>query len=191
MWFACQPRQPLPQAPFGYHRLVLDLKAKLAAAGLVSKEDIARAEAKRAGGGGGRRAKPEPAPPGLQPKPAVLRTKNKGEIYDAVRKFVDRVRLDVVGAAPTEAAEQFHFPAFTGRIGRLTLEPPIVAGVRDGSSAIVAYMSNHGLAHAVVLAAAGREIAEVMPLWLRVLQGEPSAGQIEAPAPNKSEPPAR
>lgn len=168
---------------------VLDLKAKLAAAGLVSKEDIARAESKR--GGRDRGAKPEPAAPCLQPKPAVLKTKNKGEIYDAVRKFVDRVRLDVVGAAPTDEAEQFHFPSFTGRIGRLTLEPPIVAGVRDGSSAIVAYMSNHGLAHAVVPAAAGREIAEVMPLWLRVLQGEPSAGQIEAPAPNKSEPPAR
>jgi hypothetical protein len=158
---------------------VLDLKAKLAAAGLVSKEDIARAEAKRGGGGRDRGAKPEPAAPGLQPRPAVLKTKNKGEIYEAVRRFVDRVRLDPLGGAPTEDAQQFHFPTFKGTIGRLTLEPAIATAVQDGSAAIVAYMSNNGLAHAVVPAAAGREIAEVMPLWLRVLQGEPNAGQIQ------------
>jgi hypothetical protein len=159
---------------------VLDLKAKLAAAGLVSKEDIARAEQKR---GRGPAAKPAPAAPGLQPKPAVLKTKNKGEIYDAVRKLVDRVRLDPLGAAPSEEAQQFHFPTFKGTIGRLTLEPAIAASVQDGSAAIVAYMSNNGLAHAVVPAAAGREIAEVMPLWLRVLQGDANAGQIQDAPP--------
>jgi hypothetical protein len=164
---------------------VLDLKAKLAAAGLVSPEDVARAEQKR-GRGGGQASKPAaPAPPGLQPRPAVLRTKNKGEIYDAVRRFVDRVRLDVVGIAPSDEAQQFHFPTFAGKIGRLTLEPAISTSVQDGSAAIVAYMSNNGLAHAVVPATAGREIGEVMPLWLRVLQGEPSAGQIQAPSADK------
>jgi hypothetical protein len=172
---------------------VLDLKAKLAAAGLVSKEDIAKAEAARnrpRGGGGGKPTAPAaPRPPGLPV--ASLRGKPKGEIYDAVRRFVDKVRLDVVGVLPTEAAEAFHFPAPTGRIGRLTLEPDVAAQVRDGAAAIVSYMSNHGLAHAVVPAQGGREIADVMPLWLRVLAGDDRAGQTEKPPEKPADMPPR
>lgn len=173
---------------------MLDLKAKLAAAGLVSKEDIAKAEAARnrpRGGGGGKpaAAPAAPRPPGLPV--ASLRGKPKGEIYDAVRRFVDKVRLDVVGVLPTEAAEAFHFPAPTGRIGRLTLEPDVAAQVRDGAAAIVSYMSNHGLAHAVVPAQGGREIAEVMPLWLRVLAGDERAGQTEKPPEKPVDKPPR
>ncbi len=167
---------------------MLDLKAKLAAAGLVSQEDVAKAEAARnrpqRGNqrGGQRGSKPAAAPP----RPAALavaalRAKNKGEIYDAVRRFVDRVRLDVVGTPPTEAAEPFHFAGHTGRVGRLVLEPEVSARLLDGSAALVSYMSNHGLAHAVVPADAGREIGQVMPLWLRVLAGDPQAGQLEPP----------
>ena len=172
---------------------MLDLKAKLAAAGLVSKEDIAKAEAARnrpRGGGGGKPTAPAaPRPPGLPV--ASLRGKPKGEIYDAVRRFVEKVRLDVVGVLPTEAAEAFHFPAPTGRIGRLTLEPDVAAQVRDGAAAIVSYMSNHGLAHAVVPAQGGREIAEVMPLWLRVLAGDDRAGQTEKPPEKPADKPPR
>jgi hypothetical protein len=45
---------------------------------------------------------------------------------------------------------------------------------------IIAYMSNHGLAHAVVSAEGARAVADIYPLWLRVLEGDPRAGQIEA-----------
>lgn len=160
---------------------MLDLKAKLAAAGLVSKEDVARAEQSRGRERGG--GKPAPQQPKRPSVPvASLRGKPKGEIYDAVRKVVERVRLDVVGATPTEDAAAYHFPSPTGRIGRLTLEPAVAGALGDGSAALVSYMSNHGLAHAVVPAEVGREIAELMPLWLRVLVGDARAGQIEKPA---------
>lgn len=164
---------------------MLDLKAKLAAAGLVSEKEIAEAEASRRRGG-----KPSNAPApqrGSGLAVASLRGRPKGEIYDAVRKVVERVRLDPVGGTPSEAAQPYHFPNHLGRIGKLVLEPEIAEQLSTGAAAIVAYMSNHGLAHAVVPPAAARDIAALMPFWLRVLVGDPEAGKIEPP----SEKPAR
>jgi hypothetical protein len=162
---------------------VLDLKAKLAAAGLVSKEDVERAErkdaerrAKKSGKGKGPPAPRAPEEPRLAV--AKLRDKPKGELYDAVRKLVDKVRLDPVGPAPTEEAAAYHFPAATGKIGRLVLEPHVVTQLGAGTAGLVSYMSNHGLAHAVVPAACARDIAELMPLWLRVLVGDDRAGAL-------------
>ncbi|HWB78444.1 MAG TPA: hypothetical protein VG755_25940 [Nannocystaceae bacterium] len=164
---------------------MLDLKAKLAAAGLVSEADVQRAEAERRAkaerkqhkrGGG----KPQ-APAGLAV--ASLRGKNKGEIYDAVRRFVERVRLDPVGGAPSETARAFHFSEPSGHIGRLVIEPELATQLEDGRAALVAFMSNHGLAHAVVPAADGRAIAELMPKWLRVLVGDERAGLVDKPEP--------
>lgn len=156
---------------------MLDLKAKLAAAGLVSKEDVERAERRAQGRKGGKPAAPRgPEVPRLGA--AALQGKGKGEIYDAVRRFVDRVRLDPVGAAPSEAAATYHFPQATGKIGRLVLEPDVVAQLGDGRAGLVSFMSNHGLAHAVVPAGCAREIADVMPLWLRVLTGDDRAGLL-------------
>jgi hypothetical protein len=159
---------------------MLDLKAKLAAAGLVTEKEIAEAEAARRRGG-----KPAPAPAqqrGSGLPIAALRGKPKGEIYDAVRKVVERVRLDPSGGTPSENAAPYHFPSHTGRIGKLVIEPELAESLRTGAAAIVAYMSNHGLAHAVVPPAVARDIAALMPLWLRVLTGDPEAGKIETPA---------
>jgi hypothetical protein len=175
-----------------YHRrpfAMLDLKAKLAAAGLVTKEDIERAEKPGAGKGkrrGGREraaGKGEGAAArGGAPRLAVgsLRKQSKGEQYDAVRRFIEKVRLDDPARLPTEHARAFHFSTAKGQIGRLVLEPDVLAGLQDGSSGLVAYMSNHGLAHTVVPAAAARDLAELFPLWLRVLEGHPAAGRTEA-----------
>lgn len=168
---------------------MLDLKAKLAAAGLVTKEDIERAEKPGAGGKGKRKGGREHAgakggggarggTPRL-PVASLLR-ESKGHQYDAVRRFIERVRLYDPARPPTEQAQTFHFSTAKGQIGRLVLEPELLGGVQDGSAAIVAYMSNHGLAHTVVPAAAARDLAELFPLWLRVLKGHPGAGQIEA-----------
>ena len=166
---------------------MLDLKAKLAAAGLVSKEDVERAERKEAE----RRAKKQErgkGKPAAQPRApeepklavAKLKDKPKGEIYDAVRKLVDKVRLDPVGPAPTDEAAPFHFAQANAKVGRLVLEPGVVVQLGDGSAGLVSYMSNHGLAHAVVPAACARDIAELMPLWLRVLVGDDRAGALAA-----------
>ncbi|MEX1366179.1 MAG: hypothetical protein AB1Z98_23845 [Nannocystaceae bacterium] len=170
---------------------MLDLKSKLAAAGLVTKEDVERADkakaqakAKRGGkgrsdkrGGRGRAAKPDPSKLPV----ATLREQGKGEQYDAIRRFVEKVRLDDPARPPSEAAKTFHFPTAKGQIGRLVLEPEVHGWVTGGGAGIVAYMSNHGLAHATVPAQSAREVAELFPLWLRVLKGHEGAGAIESP----------
>jgi len=164
---------------------MLDLKAKLASAGLISKEDIARAEArtekrstaKKTSSGPGK-----PASTGSGLPVAKLKGKPKSEIYEAVRRWIDQIRLDVAHGTPSERAQPFHFPQMTGRVGRLTIEPELIERLRQGEAGLVAYMSNHGMAHAVVPAEAAQNVAELFPLWLRVLEGDPRAGAIEPKA---------
>lgn len=168
---------------------MLDLKAKLASAGLVTQDEIARVDAEKAkakaqrknrgkgkgkskGKGRGRGA------PGLDVKALSAEGVSKGEMYAAVRRWVDKVRLDARGV-PTESAKAFHFPQLTGRIGRLTMEPGVAKQVERGEAGLIAYMSNSGLAHAVVPAAGARDIASLKEEWLRVLAGDERAGRIE------------
>jgi hypothetical protein len=152
---------------------MLDLKAKLASAGLVSAEDIERVEKARKKG----KRKPPAAKPPTSPL-AALRDKPRAEIYEGVRRWVDRVRLDTVGGMPGADARVYHFPEASGRIGRLVLEPEVGAMLEKGDAGIVAFMSNHGLAHAVVPADGARAVADLMPSWLRVLDGDARAGKI-------------
>ncbi len=168
---------------------MLDLKSKLAAAGLVTQKDVERVEKakqsasgkKKRRGGRGRGAGSGDGMPRL----AVdqLREQGKGQQYDAVRRFIGKVRLDDPARPPTEQAKTFHFPTAGGQIGRLVLEPDVQARVQEGGAGIVAYMSNHGVAHVPVPAPAARQLAKLFPLWLRVLKGEPDAGRIEVPEP--------
>ena len=155
---------------------MLDLKSKLAAAGLVTKEDVERVEKGKAGKKKKRRGGRAQAKGGLAV--AELRDKGKGERYEAIRRAVERGRLDDPARPPTEQAQPFHFATDKGQVGRLVLEADVIGWIRDGSAGIVAYMSNHGLAHAAVPAALAREVAELFPLWLRVLEGHAGAGQM-------------
>ena len=174
---------------------MLDLKAKLAAAGLVSQADIAASERKqkppgKPGGGKpahpAKPAKPEPPKSGLD-MPA-LRKANKGEAYDAIRRAVDRQRLDA-GVAPPADAEPFHFTTARGQLSRLVLAPAIHRQLQSGEVGISAFMSHHGLAHAVVPRPLAEAVAELFPYWLRTLQGHPGAGQLEPkPAPKTPDP---
>ncbi len=164
---------------------MLDLKAKLASAGLVTDADIERVEqqkARRRGGARrGRSASGEPTPArdtaGLRIE--ALRKMGKDDRYVAIRRWVDKVRLDAPGAVPTEQARAFHFPEAGGRIGRLMLEPAVLEALAHGDAAIIAYMSNHGLAHAVVPAEGAHAVAELFPAWLRTLEGDPRAGEVD------------
>lgn len=169
---------------------MLDLKAKLAAAGLVSQADVERAEAeKRRGSGRGKGSSPAKAETAGLPV-GKLKGKPKGEIYEAVRRWLEHVRLDPTGGPPSETARPFFFPQMTGRVGRLTIEPELAERLQRGEAGLIAFMSNHGLAHAVVPAAGARAVAELFPLWLRVLQGDSRAGQIEPkPEPKPSRKP--
>lgn len=199
---------------------MLDLKAKLAAAGLVSAADVAAAERKGSRGATGpkgqeRKASPQGPPPGRPEqrddraprdrprdqqarrdrppapnKPArsgldvvALKRGGKGEAYDAIRRAVERARIDPLRAIPGEHATAFHFTTASGQLSRLMLEPDAHAGLADGSAGIIAFMSHHGLAHCVVPRPLAEAVHEVFPLWLRVLHGHPGAGQQEAPRP--------
>lgn len=165
---------------------MLDLKAKLAAAGLVTPEQVAAAERKAGRKGAG----PKPAAPARESAPpppksgldlAALKKAGKSEVYEAVRRVVDRARLDPAGALPGERAEAFHFTTAQGSLSRLTLEPEVRDQIVDGRAAIIAYMSHHGLAHCVVPRVVADDLAEVMPLWLRVCKDHPAAGQLAPP----------
>lgn len=180
----------------GYHRgdPMLDLKAKLASAGLVTDEDIKRVEKSKRGKGKpkakGRGRGKGKGPGGLpqtkashQLKVAAVKAMKRGEAYGEVRRWVERVRMDAPGKTPSDDAKTFHFATAAGPVGRLVVEPDVHGWLGDGSAAVVAYMSNHGLAHAVVPAAAGRDLVAVFPLWLRFLVGDERAGQLERDQP--------
>lgn len=168
---------------------MLDLKAKLASAGLITQEDIARAEKSKGqgrrkdgassskAGKAGRSTASQAS--GMEVPVAKLKGKPKGEIYETVRKWVEHYRLDRAGGIPTETAQPYHFVQMTGKVGRLTLEPEVLTQLQKGEAGVVAYMSNHGLAHAVVPVPTARSVAEIYPLWLRVLEGDPRAGAVE------------
>lgn len=149
---------------------MLDLKAKLASAGLVTEEDIERVESKKAKGGKkrgrGGRSRRDGAP---RLDVAALKKAGKGEAYAAIRSFVERVRLDEPHRLPSDDAAPFHFPTADGQIGRLRVEPPVRERLAQGHAGVVAFMSNSGLAHAVVPTDAARRIAEVFPEWLRLV----------------------
>ena len=162
---------------------MLDLKAQLAAAGLVTKEQIEAVEAKsrrsskpKSTKSRGRRAKGGKGGKGSTGlDPAALAAAGKGERYEMIRRAVNASRLDSAGPIPSADSEPFHFLRDGGAVGRVFVEAPLRARLEGGKAVIVAYMSNHGLAHAVVPVALGRGIAEVFPEWLRVLREETGA----------------
>ncbi len=163
---------------------MLDLKAKLASAGLVSQADIDRVDAKKKSKGKGKgkgKRKGKGGPGKSQVRPlnvAALKDAPTGEFYDAVRRWVTQSRLDRQGGVPSERSKPFHFPEIAGKIGRLTIEPELAERVQAGEAAVIAFMSNSGLAHAVVPAAGARDIATLKEEWLRFLPSDPRAGQI-------------
>lgn len=162
---------------------MLDLKAKLASAGLVSQADIDRVDAKKKKGKGKRKGKGKgkgsPGKSSVRPlNVAALKDAPTGEFYDAVRRWVTQSRLDRQGGVPSERCKPFHFPEIAGRVGRLMIEPELAEKVQSGEAAVVAFMSNSGLGHAVVPAAGARDIASLKEEWLRFLPSDPRAGQI-------------
>jgi hypothetical protein len=199
---------------------MLDLKAKLAAAGLVTPAEVAAAERKPGPRGSGHKDRnhssnhsgnhsdnnagrnsnhsgPQAARRASQPaaergKPAAprsgldipaLQKAGKGAAYDAIRRVIERARLDALHAIPGEQAEAFHFTTAGGQLSRLMLEPEARDHLGDGSAGIVAFMSHHGLAHCVVPRVLAEDIARLFPFWLRVLKDHPGAGQQEPPRP--------
>lgn len=124
---------------------MLDLKSKLLAAGLVTEKQIERSKVKRA--------------------PNKLKGMPKAEQYELIRLWVTRNRLDKgIGT------EKFFFEKADKSVSWLSLEQPVVEHINTGDAGLVAFMSNSGLAHAVVPRDIAEDIIEVFPDWLRVLK---------------------
>ncbi len=124
---------------------MLDLKSKLLAAGLVTEAQVERSKIKR--------------------PPNKLKGLSKAEQYELIRIWVTRNRLDRgVGT------ERFFFEKQDKSVSWLSLEPSVIEQINAGDAGLVAFMSNSGLAHAVVPRDIAEDIIEVFPDWLRVLK---------------------
>jgi uncharacterized protein YaiL (DUF2058 family) len=162
---------------------VLDLKAKLLAAGLVTKDQVDKVEAEQQA----RRDKKKAPPKRVDDdgarwakRVAELAAAGKAEQYDAIRGWVERLRLDQAKGL-SETAERFHFAKQDGAISWMSVEPDVKAKLGAGEAGIIAFMSNNGLAHAVVPADVAKDVHKIRPEWLRVLHGVTDVGQPEAP----------
>ena len=180
---------------------MLDLKAKLLAAGLVTADQVKKVEdeaaekkrkaderaAKRHESMGkgerrdakGRDADEKRAERDHKEEEAQrwrkrlddVKAAGKSEQYEVVRGWVDRHRIDNKTAIPSENAARFHFARDDGTIGHVTLEPDVQQKLAAGEAGIIAFMGHNGLEHAVVPADLARDIAHVKPEWLRSLAG--------------------
>ncbi len=176
---------------------MLDLKAKLLAAGLVTKDQVDKVEAderakqearaareakKSARGNGAQGGHRHDAPTASveddaardaarwQKRVQDLKAAGKAEQYDAIRGWVDRHRLDVAKGI-SESAQRFHFMKADQTISWISVEPDVRAKLAAGEAGIVAYMSNNGLTHAVVPKELANDVLTIRPDWLRVLHG--------------------
>ena len=124
---------------------MLDLKAKLLAAGLVTEKQIERSAIKR--------------------PPNKLKGLPKAEQYELIRLWVTRNRLDKgIGT------EKFFFEKADKSVSWLSLETSVITQVQSGDAGLIAFMSNSGLAHAVVPRDIAEDIVEIFPDWSRVLK---------------------
>jgi uncharacterized protein YaiL (DUF2058 family) len=175
---------------------MLDLKAKLLAAGLVTADQVKKvedeeadkkrkAEERKAARGGDKRDRKgrdvdekvaerdhkEEEAQRWRKRLDELKAAGKAEQYEVVRGWVTRHRLDDKTAVPSEQASRFHFARDDGTIGHVTLEPDVQQRLAAGEAGIIAFLGFNGLEHAVVPADLARDIAYVKPEWLRSLAG--------------------
>lgn len=164
---------------------MLDLKSKLLAAGLVTKEQVERVEKQKSAPRQPKKEFSKAQALSFEEKERIrqreeLKKLPKPEQYELIRKWVNRNRLD--RATPIDADfEKFFFQGADGTVSWLTLEKSVHEKITQGSAGITAYMSNHGLAHCVMPRDIVEDIAEVFPAWLRVLKGHPTLQDDEAP----------
>lgn len=152
---------------------MLDLKSKLLAAGLVTKEQVAKVEESK-------KKKAPKKPPSFEERERArhveeLKKLAKGEQYDLIRKWVTRNRLDKGPVAEGDTIEKFFFEGEDGAVSWLSLDKAVHDKVSDGSAGITAFMSHHGLVHCVMPRDIVEDIAQVFPTWVRVLKN-PTSG---------------
>ncbi|MBL4818763.1 MAG: hypothetical protein JKY15_05980 [Deltaproteobacteria bacterium] len=124
---------------------MLDLKAQLLQAGLVSEKQVERASKKR----------PENKLKGL----------SKAEQYGIIRRWVDKNRLD-----REFAEEKFFFEKPDKSVSWLRVSSETLKKIQAGDAGLTAYMSNSGLAHTTLPRDIVEDIIDIFPDWLRVLK---------------------
>lgn len=161
--------------------VMLDLKSKLLAAGLVTEEQIKNvnshknANNKRLPSTKLSQNKLEESFVKQQREKHVteLSTVSKSERYEVIRRWVKNNRLDAINGLPSEKAQKYFFKKENKNISWLTLEPEVHASVVKGEAGIMAFMSNHGLTYCVLPKDIIEDVAKFFPEWLRVLKGHP------------------
>lgn len=155
---------------------MFDLKAKLLAKGLVTKEQVDKVDAQKEK----RSNRANNSPPAREEDflererkkvLASLRAQTKAEQYLTIRKWVDLNRVDKMPYG-LDDGEKFFFNAHDNQVTWLTLAKPVVEQIRTGRAGVIAYMSNHGLTHAVVPREIAEDVGAVFPDWLRVLNDQ-------------------
>ncbi len=195
---------------------MLDLKAKLLAAGVVTAAQVKKVEDEEASKKARQQQRREPRP---EPRVAKkdeddddekrarrehewnesqrwrkrldqLKLAGKSEQYEAVRGWVMKDRLD--NKQITEAAVRFHYVKDDGAVAHLTVEPEVQLQLTQGSAALVAFMGYNGIEHAVVPKDVADDVRVVRPDWLRLLVGvtdlEPPTSTLTPEAPQEVPP---
>lgn len=141
---------------------MFNLKDKLLKQGLVTKEmlnNMAKAEEEA--------KSKKSALKDRNHKLNQLKKQNKNDQYATIRQWVDLNRLDKSSEASLDD-EKFFFND-NDKLSWLRLNKNIIDQIKNGDAGIIAYMSNHGLAHAVLPKDIVQDIAQIFPDWLKVL----------------------
>ena len=149
---------------------MLDLKAKLLAAGLVTADQVKKVEEEQRDGP--KKAKAEEEAQRWRKRLDVVKEAGKAEQYETVRGWVERHRIDSKTGVPSEGASRHHFARPDGTIGHITLEPDVQAKVAAGEAGIIAFMGHNGVEHAVVPADLARDIGYVKAEWLVKMEAD-------------------
>ena len=145
---------------------MFDLKAKLLAQGLVTKEQVNKVETEKARP----KTKPNEDFVAFDRSKALgqLQAAQKSEQYNIIRKWVDINRLDKPALISLDC-EKFFINTKDQQVTWLTLPHEVLNKITSGDAGVIAYMSNHGLTHAVVPREIAEDVGEVFPEWLKVL----------------------
>lgn len=134
---------------------MLNLREQMVKAGMVSEQAAKRAME--------RPAKPKRAQENQYVR--QLRGCSKNEQYQKIAKWVKINRLD--RSTDLAKAQKFYFGSQDGRAAWLTVDEISISALQSGEAVIMAFMSNQGLAHAVMPKEIARDVAVIFPDWIR------------------------
>lgn len=165
---------------------MLDLKAKLLEAGVVTEKQVKKVEAeeeKKRQKKKFKKKKSPKAPRSSQGKQKQVDEKDlwqrrirklaqagKSEQYEVIRGWVEKHRIDSPKRILSEEAKKFHFVKMDNGISWITIEAEVEASLQKGEYGIIAYMSHNGLSHCVVPRDLAADVHQIRPEWLRKLE---------------------